>query len=226
MLVRLITVALAGGLLAAGAFAQTERKRIVFFGDSITELGVRDGGYVRRIETALANEGIADRFELVGAGVSGNKVYDLYLRADADVLERKPFAVVVYVGVNDVWHKRLTGTGTDFDKFGKFYEALVGKFEAAAIRVIVCTPAVVGERTDFTNELDGELNLYSDWIRKLAKRRSLPLVDLRRAFLDHNLRNNPENKASGILTTDRVHLNDRGNELVAAEMLRAIRELK
>jgi lysophospholipase L1-like esterase len=33
---------------------------------------------------------------------------------------------------------------------------------------------------------------------------------------------NAENKESGILTTDRVHLNDAGNQLVAEEMLKAL----
>ncbi len=54
---------------------------------------------------------------------------------------------------------------------------------------------------------------------------NLPLVDLRKAFLDYDLKNNPENKDRGILTTDRVHLNAKGNQLVADEMWRAIKSL-
>jgi lysophospholipase L1-like esterase len=73
--------------------------------------------------------------------------------------------------------------------------------------------------------LDGDLNKYSTLIRKLAEKNNLPLVDLRKAFLDYNKQNNPENKESGILTTDRVHLNDKGNELVAAEMWKVIKGL-
>jgi lysophospholipase L1-like esterase len=36
--------------------------------------------------------------------------------------------------------------------------------------------------------------------------------------LDYNLKNNPNNDEKNILTTDRVHLNDAGNQLVADEM--------
>jgi lysophospholipase L1-like esterase len=36
------------------------------------------------------------------------------------------------------------------------------------------------------------------------------------------LKNNPGNKESGILTLDRVHLNDNGNQLVADKMLEAL----
>lgn len=48
------------------------------------------------------------------------------------------------------------------------------------------------------------------------------LVDLRKAFLDYNLKYNTENKESGILTTDRVHLNSKGNQIVADLILNAL----
>ncbi|MCA6481225.1 MAG: G-D-S-L family lipolytic protein, partial [Chitinophagaceae bacterium] len=55
--------------------------------------------------------------------------------------------------------------------------------------------------------------------------RQLPLVDLRRNFIQYNLANNPLNKESGILTTDRVHLNAAGNLLVASEMWKVIQSI-
>jgi lysophospholipase L1-like esterase len=213
-------------MLGTASAAQSGSRRVVFFGDSITELGVKEGGYVRILAELAKTDGRSGEFEFIGAGIGGNKVYDLFLRADTDVIGLKPDVVVIYVGVNDVWHKRLLGTGTDFDKFGRFYEALVKKFADARIKVVVATPAVIGERTDFSNDSDGDLNLYSKWIRDFATRRSLPLIDLRKAFLDHNLRNNAENKPAGILTTDRVHLNGAGNELVAREMWKVLREIR
>ena len=59
-------------------------------------------------------------------------------------------------------------------------------------------------------------------IRRIAKANNCGLVDLRKTFLEYDVKNNPENKESGILTTDRVHLNDAGNALVADEMLKAV----
>jgi lysophospholipase L1-like esterase len=159
---------------------------------------------------------------LIGAGISGNKVYDLYLRMEDDVLSKKPDAVVIWVGVNDVWHKRTSGTGTDADKFEKFYNAIIKKLKANNIAVFICTPAAIGEKTDFTNELDGDLNKYSEIIRNIAKNNNCPLIDLRKAFLSYNLANNKENKESGILTTDRVHLNEKGNQFVMEEMYKVL----
>ena len=46
--------------------------------------------------------------------------------------------------------------------------------------------------------------------------------DLRKAFQDYIAKNNADDKESGVLTTDRVHLNDAGNKLVAETILNAI----
>lgn len=200
------------------ALTPTKPTRVVFFGDSITQAGVRPGGYITRIGDMLKKNNLANNYELIGAGIGGNKIYDLFLRMEEDVLAKQPNITFVYVGVNDVWHKRTYGTGTDPDKFVKFYDAVIKKLQAAGSKVILCTPAVIGEKTDYSNDQDGDLQQYSKLIRDLAAKHNVPLCDLRKAFLDYNLKNNPKNDEKGILTTDRVHLNDTGNQLVADEM--------
>ncbi|MGH7596343.1 MAG: SGNH/GDSL hydrolase family protein [bacterium] len=206
-------------MLTTVAMSQPKPTRVIFFGDSITELGVKPGGYITKIKAGLEKEGGAGQYELIGAGISGNKVYDLYLRLEDDVLSKSPDVVVIYVGVNDVWHKTLMGTGTDADKFEKFYTTIIKKLQEKNIKLILCTPAVIGERTDNSNQQDGDLNLYSQIIRNLAEKYRCSLCDLRKAFLEYNLKNNSLNNASGVLTTDRVHLNEKGNQLVAELLL-------
>jgi lysophospholipase L1-like esterase len=208
------------------SFNFQKKKKVVFFGDSITQAAVKPGGFIKLIDSLIRQEGQENRYETVGAGVSGNKIYDLYLRIDDDVISQHPDIVVIYVGVNDVWHKASSGTGTDLPKFGKFYEAVVNKLQAAGSKVIIATPAVIGERYDYSNQQDGDLNLYSNWLRTYAAKNNIPLIDLRNLFLDYSRKNNPDNKESGILTIDRVHLNARGNLLVAEEMWKAIKGVK
>jgi lysophospholipase L1-like esterase len=198
---------------------------VVFFGDSITAAGIRTGGYIKMIDSLSHQEGLGENYEMIGAGVSGDKIYDLYLRIEEDVLKQNPDIVVIYVGVNDVWHKSSSGTGTDYNKFGRFYDAVVKKLQAAGAKVIVSTPAVIGERTDNSNQQDGDLNLYSNWLRTYTTQNKIPLVDLRSGFIQYNLKNNPQNKESGILTTDRVHLTPAGNLFVAQEMWKVIKTL-
>jgi lysophospholipase L1-like esterase len=201
---------------------RSKSQKVVFFGDSITQAGAKPGGYIVLMKTALEQKGMGSNYDLIGAGIGGNKVYDLYLRMDDDVLSQNPDVVFIWVGVNDVWHKTLFGTGTDADKFDKFYEAIINKLLDRHIRTILVTPAVIGEKTDFTNQQDGDLNAYSQIIRNLAQKYHCGLVDLREIFHNYELKNNPGNKESGILTVDRVHLTDAGNQLVAEQMLEVL----
>lgn len=199
----------------------TKKNKIIFFGDSITQAGVNKGGYIDRIQQQINKKDLQGKYELLGAGIGGNKVYDLYLRMEEDVMAKKPNTVFIYVGINDVWHK-TSGTGTDIDKYEKFYQAIIKKLQAKKIKLFLCTPTVIGEKKDGANPQDADLDAYSAVIRKLAVNNNCTLVDLRKAFADYEKANNSSNKESGLLTTDRVHLTDAGNQLVADEMTKAL----
>lgn len=198
-----------------------KKTKIVFFGDSITQMGINKGGYIDRIQAAINDKGLQNKYELLGAGVGGNKVYDLYLRLEEDVLAKKPGLVVIYVGINDVWHK-TSGIGTDIEKFEKFYVAIIKKLQAKKIKLALATPACIGELKNNANPQDDDLNKYSDVIRKLAAMYQCKLVDLRAMWQQYEEKNNTENKMQGLITTDRVHLSDTGNQLVADEMIKAL----
>lgn len=223
---KIILLALFVASMIIMSFRFDKKKKILFFGDSITEIGAAPGGYITLIDAMIKREGLSEKYETIGSGISGNKIYDLYFRLEDDVLYKAPNIVVIYVGINDIWHKKLANTGTDYDKFGKFYEAIVKKVQAANCKVILCTPAVIGEKAEGGNEQDADLNLYSNWIKAFAAKENLPLVDLRKTFLAYDLQNNIENKDFGILTVDKVHLTPKGNELVAQELWNVIKEVK
>ena len=208
------------------SFANPPKKiKVVFFGDSITQAGVQPNGYIMKLDSIIKQSHLSNEIELAGAGIGGNKVYDLYLRMEEDVLAKQPDIVIIYVGINDVWHKASSGTGTDADKFERFYRAIIKKLQDKNIKVILCTPSVIGERNDNSNQQDGDLNNYSNIIRRMAKDLSLPIIDLRNAFGDYLKVNNPANAEKGILTVDRVHLNDKGNLFVANEMWKVLQYL-
>ncbi|MHA8102131.1 SGNH/GDSL hydrolase family protein [Aquirufa nivalisilvae] len=213
-------------MVTLSSFSPANPIKIVFFGDSITQAGVSKTGYITQMQGMLAAQGISDKYELIGAGIGGNKIYDLYLRHEDDLLSKKPNITVIYIGINDVWHKTSSRTGTDADKFERFYNALIKKIQAAGSQVLICTPTVIGERYDATNENDGDLNRYSDIIRRIAKNNNCTLIDLRKAFLTYEQNNNPENKESGILTSDRVHLNETGNKFLAETMWSVLKDIK
>ena len=217
--------------------------KAVFLGDSITmagvydtEVGVQSGdtliypkysGFI----TLLKND-IEDDIELIGKGVSGDKVSNLLERYKEDVLSLNPDIVFIYIGINDVWHKYDFGTGTDILFYENGLRKIITDIKSNGARVVLCTPTVIGEnKGEFTlvnkfkdietmEIMNGDLDAYSDVIRKLSSELDTDLVDLRKIFVNYILENNPNNEPAGITTYDGVHLNDLGNKLIADEMLK------
>src|SRR5437870_9819990 len=77
--------------------------RIIFFGDSLTALAVKDRnvpegkGYVPLVREALKDRGV----EVDAVATGGHTVANLLARVDRDVLSKKPAVVVIQIGVND-----------------------------------------------------------------------------------------------------------------------------
>ena len=195
--------------------------RIAFFGDSITQAGAGKGGYIQLIEADLDQRLPDLDVELIGAGISGHKVPDLQKRVDRDVLGKQPSVVVIYIGINDVWHWNQE-RGTEKADFDAGLRDLIARISAGGARVILCTPSVIGEKTDGTNRFDEMLEEYSAISRKVAADTKVQLLDLRELFLAYLAEHNKENKEKGVLTGDGVHLNAAGNRFVADRMLEAL----
>ena len=195
--------------------------KVIFLGDSITQAGAGPKGYIslarQEVDETFANK----KIEFVGAGISGNKVPDLQKRLKRDVLDKKPTMVVIYIGINDVWHSQ-SGRGTSKDDFESGLRDIIKKINDVGSKVILCTPSVIGEKTDATNPLDAMLEEYSAISRQVAKSTGSQLLDLRKNFLAHLSKINKDNKDKGLLTNDGVHLNLAGNQFVANQMLAAL----
>lgn len=197
--------------------------RIIFLGDSITAGGGGANGYITLIKKAIDEKNKDLGIETVNAGISGNKVPDLQKRVEKDVIGRKPNVVFIYIGINDVWHgEKDPARGTPKDKFEAGLKEVIGKITDSGAKVVLCTPTVIGEKKDGGNKLDKQLDEYADVSRKVAKELKLPLCDLRKAFVEHLKETNKDDKASGVLTGDGVHLNPAGNKLVADTMLKLL----
>ena len=205
--------------------------KIVFLGDSITQQAEDfEDGFISLIRQNLSE----DKFELIGKGISGNKVSDLLTRYKSDVLDLNPDLVFIYIGINDVWHKYDFGTGSDIDLYEKGLRAIISDIKSLGSKIVLCTPTVIGENTgDFElgnqfkdvetmEKMNGDLDTFSDVVRKLSNEYETELLDLRKIFMDYLAENNLNNDAAGILTTDGVHLNGQGNKLIADQMIKFI----
>jgi lysophospholipase L1-like esterase len=204
--------------------------RVLFLGDSITDAGgisrewsnkSFDGpGWLSRISRNAADHPDL-QLQLVNRGIGGNRVPDLLARLQAEVLDAAPTVVVLYIGINDVWHS-TSGAGTPEDDYVDGLAKLVRTLRDAGIRVLLCTPSVIGERPEGENELDELLTRYTAISRNTAEELQVPLCDLSAAFRGWLSGHNPANAANGLLTTDGVHLTDEGNSLLADTVVAAL----
>ncbi len=201
------------------------QSRIIFLGDSITEAGANPGGYVTLVADSLQT--FDGEIEVLGAGISGNKVPDLLARLDEDVFAHEPTHVVIYIGINDVWHHFEFDhvTGTNPKTFEEGLGELIDRIEASGAAVLLCTPSVIGENIESNAEVNLRLGEYAQLIRNVAKEKGVHLCDLR-VSLEAYLMDQNQNKAyDGILTTDGVHLNAAGNRFVANFMIKELQSI-
>ncbi len=208
------------------AYRRDTKKRIIFFGDSITEQGKLLNGFISLINRKIEVEELIKKYQTIVSGKSGNRIYDLHFRIESDVLAKSPNIVIVNIGTNDVSGKILTGTGLDIERFENFYRSIIVKLLAANSKIILCTPALIGEKKNNSNLQDEDLNMYCEVVRKLSKEYALFLCDLRETFIYQLSETNYENLESGIFTTDGVHLNDEGNRIVANRLWDIIKQIK
>lgn len=121
--------------------------RIVFFGDSITDCD-RDrsddkslgNGYVRVLANKLRPIYPDMDIELINKGISGNEVCDLLARVQSDVIDLKPDAVVIMIGINNVIHQFKYGKELNLKQFEKDLVALITALKEAGIVVIFLEP--------------------------------------------------------------------------------------
>ena len=225
---------LISALLLSSCDDMTENQstKIIFLGDSITEQGESfDDGFISLLRQNLSQE----EFELVGKGIGGHKVSNLLTRYKADVIDLNPDIVFIYIGINDVWHKYDFGTGSDIDLYERGLKTIISDIKSLGSKIVLCTPTVIGENTgDFElgnqfkdvetmEKMNGDLDKFSEVVRKLSNEYETELLDLRKIFMDYLAENNINNDAAGILTSDGVHLNELGNKLIADQMIKFIK---
>ncbi|MGT2785668.1 SGNH/GDSL hydrolase family protein [Streptococcus merionis] len=160
---------------------------IVFFGDSITEWG-RDTddvtslghGYVSHVASQLATHYPQAQFKFYNQGIGGDKVDDLNARIK-DCLDLKPTALILMVGLNDVWHnvgQKSFGNQVEQDRFEAAYRKLLTSLQTAGLqRILVVEPFVLPyplDRQTWRVDLDPKIQI----IRRLVQVFNLELIPL------------------------------------------------
>jgi lysophospholipase L1-like esterase len=130
---------------------------ILFQGDSITDAGRKKGDPAVNSQPALGNgyawlaaaqllvERPSEDLKIYNRGISGNKVYQLAERWQADCLDLKPDVLSVLIGVNDYWHTMKHGYTGTLEKYESDYRSLLQRTKDALpnVKLIVCEPFVL-----------------------------------------------------------------------------------
>ena len=207
--------------------------KISFFGDSIT----MQGGYINTIQAGLkAGEGTkAMDVKLIRHGLNGGRVPtmlegkspwgDLKGTMESLIATDKADVVVIYLGVNDVWHGK---NGTNPEDFEAGLRKMVDMGKKSGAKVALATLAMIGEKTSSDNDQEKKLDQYAEITCKVGADTGVPVANLRKVFRaycqNHADELNVKGKKGGLLSYDGVHLKGKGCDLAAELIAQAICE--
>ncbi len=207
--------------------------KILFYGDSITDMGRSreyDGkafgygvGYVNFVAGDLLYKD-PEAYTILDRGISGNRIVDLYARIKADVWNLEPDVLSILIGVNDIWHEIGGQNGVDIKRWEKVYRMLLEDTleRLPNLKIIICEPFVLENEAiaDIYPRLVG-VKEYAAVAKKLAEEYKLTFVPLQ-AALDKAA----ENGRGKYYLYDGVHPDAAGARLIANEWLKAFNNLQ
>lgn len=206
---------------------------ILFQGDSITDAGrKRDEngannpsalgrGYAYAAAAQLLLNHAGKNLSIYNKGVSGNKVYQLAERWDADCLALKPKTLSILIGVNDFWHM-INGTykGT-VEIYRNDYDALLKRTKEAlpGVKFVIGEPfAVINSKKAVTDKWYPAFDEYRKAARELAAAHNAVFVPYQSVF------DKAEQQAPATYWTgDGVHPTLAGAQLMAEAWLKAVK---
>jgi lysophospholipase L1-like esterase len=223
------------------AEAAAEPLTIVALGDSTTAVDDWSGRsvatYPELLPGALAARGI--RARIVNAGICGTTTREARERLDRDVRAHAPQLVVVQFGINDSWIDADLGSReprlSRHDYRDNLRHILRTLTDDGALLVLVTPNAMrwadpyyleVFERrpdlldTDDERGINAWLDLYAEDVRAVAREEAAALIDVHRAFEDHD--EAPGQSIRELLMEDGVHTNAAGQRLVCVLLTDAI----
>ncbi len=202
--------------------------RIVFAGDSITDMGstlpVGDGSlwdalgrsYVRIVDNMLAAYYPEVRVRVTNSGVNGNSSRDLLERWQRDVLDLEPDYVSVCIGGNDCWRQFDSPAQKDQHIMPDEYEANLRKMIEMTLPKVkgmfILSPYYM--EPNKADPMRARMDDYGAVCKKLADEYGCIFVDLQ-AMFDRYFRH----RHSSFIAWDRIHPNQVGATVIAREFL-------
>jgi lysophospholipase L1-like esterase len=205
---------------------------ILFQGDSITDSGrnrednsfnkasALGYGYPMLAGAALLEKYALLNLKVYNKGISGNKVYQLAERWDADCLDLKPDILSILIGVNDIWHKLDGNYNGTVEIYKNDYIALLERTKKALpnVKLIICEPFAVRGVKAVDDRWYPEFYGYQKTARDIASQFGATFIPYQRIY------DEAQKQAPGFYWTgDGVHPTLAGAQLMAHAWLATVK---
>ena len=205
----------------------SKHDRIVFAGDSVTDMGsaqpVGEGlfdnvgrSYVRVIENLLSSVYPEVNLRVTNSGISGNTSRDLLARWERDVLRFDPQWVSICIGINDVWRQFDTPAMFDaqvgLDEYTENMEKMILMIKDKVKGVFILSPYYMEPNPKDT--MRARMDEYCAICKKLSDKYGCIFVDFQKLYADFC-----KIRHSSCIAWDRIHPNQMGATLMAKEFL-------
>jgi lysophospholipase L1-like esterase len=178
-------------------------KRVVFIGDSITDV------WTKYFDTQFAGKPYVNR------GIDGQTTPQMLVRFRQDVIALRPAAVVILAGVNDIAGN--TGPST-LDMIENNLMSMADLARANHIAVVLCS-LLPAAKFPWRPELAPapQIVALNSWMKRYAAQNAVTFVDYWTAMADE------ENGLPTALSRDGVHPNEAGYRVMVPLVERGIR---
>lgn len=205
---------------------------VLFQGDSITDAGRKRSemepnntsalghGYAFLATAALLEQHADKNLKIYNKGISGNKVYQLAERWEADCLDLKPDVLSILIGVNDFWHKLNGNYNGTIQKYRDDYKALLTRTREKLpnVQLIIGEPFAVNGVKAVDDRWYPDFNEYRQAAREIATSFNAVFIPYQSVF------DKAQKAAPGVYWTgDGVHPSIAGAALMAEAWKQAIR---
>ncbi|RYE36882.1 MAG: lysophospholipase [Sphingobacteriaceae bacterium] len=226
--------------IVTSAFAEAKTSKIslgenntfLFQGDSITDAGRRKddmnpnnpgalgSGYAMIAGSEILFKNAGKNLKIYNKGISGNKVYQLAERWEADCLNLKPDVLSILIGVNDYWHKHDGKYNGTISIYKNDYKALLERTKKAlpGVKLIIAEPFAVPDIKAVDKTWYPEFPEYQQAAREMAQNFDAVFIPLQSVF-DKALKSAP----GSYWTADGVHPTLAGAQLMAHSWMEVLR---
>ena len=214
-------------------------KCLIFTGDSITDcdrlwddrpeqLGF---GYVRMIYEYLLKKsgaepaaeegfGVVPGLRIYNRGHDGFTAFQMKHRWEEDCLSLEPDLVTILVGINDLYMHIGGAGGYGAEGYGIHLEEMIDQAKGrTGAKLILMEPFVFPKPLEYA-AWEEPLSEFREEMRRLAGKYGMGFVPLWDMFREAQKR-----YAADTLTTDGIHLTEKGHRLLAAAWLKTYEEL-